>query len=139
MRLGRRGAADMTVGIAGDGKGSGLAYVRTDLDAARVLRVPFSYTPVADADGLEVLYAGMSAVCATIRRMGFRRVRIGVEAKLLRTLRKGEDLPRSLSFPYVRLGCALNAFASVQLREAQARDADLIARANSELAMRIAA
>ena len=129
----------MSVGIAGDPEGSGLAYLRMDVDGGRVVRVPFSYRPLPDAEGLEIQYAGMAAVCTTIRRMGFQRVRIGADAKFLRTLRESKELPRSMSFPYVRLGCALNAFASVELHEARPRDADLVARANSELAMRIAA
>jgi hypothetical protein len=80
----------------------------------------------------EVGYAALTAVAAMLAERKITKVhfRIG-DAELVRDLSKHRDVPAPLVLPYVRLGCALNRFASFVLDAGE--DADLDGRARAEV------
>lgn len=133
-------AIHAAVGYAADDAGNGVAYVRIMLQEPRVLRVAFRVQRQPALLDREVGYAALTAVCETLRRRGFERVRFLIDDAHLRTdLRRRDNLPLPLALPYVRLGCALNQFRRYEIAAMPAGDADLAARARSEVALHVAA
>lgn len=136
------GTARASVGYAADDAGNGVAYARIHLreGGPRVLRVPFRVQRQPALSGREVGYAALTAVCAATRRRGIERVRFAIDdPDLIADLRRHDAVPPALAMPYVRLGCALNQFRKYEIAELPATDADLGARARSEVALHVAA
>ena len=133
-------AVHAAVGYAADDAGNGVAYARIMLKAPRVLRVAFRVQRQPALLDREVGYAALTAVCQALRRGGFERVRLLIDdAQLRADLRKRDNVPSPLALPYVRLGCALNQFRRYEIAAMPASDADLAARARSEVALHVAA
>jgi len=133
-------AVNAAVGYAADDAGNGVAYARIMLQAPRVLRVAFRVQRQPALLDREVGYAALTAVCETLRRRGVERVRFLIDdAQLRADLRKRDNVPPALALPYVRLGCALNQFRRYEIGAMPASDADLAARARSEVALHVAA
>jgi len=131
-----------SVGYAADDAGNGVAYVRIVFKEGgpRVLRVAFRVQRQPALSDREVGYAALAAVCSALRRRGIDFVRFAIDDQpLIADLGKRENVPPPLALPYVRLGCALNQFRRVEIAELPASDADLSARARSEVAMHVAA
>jgi hypothetical protein len=134
-------AVNAAVGYAADDAGNGVAYARIMLQEPRVLRVAFRVQRQPALLDREVGYAALTAVCETLRRRGFERMRFLIDDAHLRTdlRRRDDNLPPPLALPYVRLGCALNQFREYEIAAMPASDADLAARARSEVALHVAA
>ena len=134
--------ARASVGYAADDAGNGVAYVRVVFKEGgpRVLRVAFGVQRQPALSGREVGYAALTAVSSALRRRGIELVRFAIDDRaLIAELGKRENVPPPLALPYVRLGCALNQFRRFEIAELPASDADLTARARSEVALHVAA
>lgn len=136
---------DAAVGYAADDAGNGVAYVRIASQsggerAARVMRVAFNAVRHAALQDREIGYAALTTICETLLRRGVDRVRFFVDdAQLVADLHERDEIPSALALPYVRLGCALNRFRRYEIAALPASDADLTARARSEVALHVAA
>ncbi|HTX59763.1 MAG TPA: hypothetical protein VMH02_08775 [Verrucomicrobiae bacterium] len=125
------------VGYAADERGWGVAYARL-ADGDRLLRVAF---PVRRVDGSEreVGYAALAAVAHALRERQAGAVCLTIaDRDLVDDVNGRRDLPEAVVLPYVRLRCALNAFAAVELRTGD-QAGDLTQRARAEVALHVAA
>lgn len=137
MRMRERPSAiDARLGYAADRNGRGIAYVRLGSAAGeRLVRVPFRVQRFAGLDAREVGYAALTAVAALLQDRGLTDAAFHVsDEQFVGDVNEHRDVPLVLVIPYVRLGCALNRFASFRL--ACSPDAeDLVQRARAEVAL----
>jgi hypothetical protein len=132
---------NVAAGFAADAEGNGIAYVRLgENGAGRMLRVPFTVKRYPALLEREVGYAGLKAICASLRRRGVERVSLSLDdSRLASDLREHHEVPTALALAYVRVRCALNQFREYEIAEPETRENDLTARARSEVAMHVAA
>lgn len=129
---------EVTVGFAADEAGRGVAYAATGTRG--VLRLPFTVRRLPALRGREVAYAAATAVAEALRRRGCERALFRIDDPWLSCdLRDRPALPRALTMPYVRLGCALNRFAAYRVEPGNAAARDLTARARGDVALNVAA
>ena len=131
------GVIDAAVGFAG-ANGRGVAYARLSSNGAEhLLRVPFRFG--ASCDERQIGFAALTALAATLRRRGLRRVYFALEDReLLDDIAAHENLKESLALPYVRLRCAFNALDEVTTSYSPDAN-DLTQRAKAEVAFLTAA
>jgi len=136
-----KGFTDAATGFAADAHGNGVAYTRLMLRGTpRVLRVPFTLKRYPALLDREVGYAALAAVAGALGRRGIERPRFLVgDTQLVRDLAEHRDVPAALMLAYVRLRCALNQFKEYDIAVSVAGENDLTARAQSEVAMHVAA
>lgn len=136
-----KGFTDAATGFAADAHGNGVAYTRLMLRGTpRVLRVPFTLKRYPALLDREVGYAALAAVAGALGRRGIERPRFLVgDTQLVRDLAEHRDVPAALMLAYVRLRCALNQFKKYDIAVSVAGESDLTARAQSEVAMHVAA
>jgi hypothetical protein len=129
-----------TVGFAADASGEGVAYARLKgIRGEGLVRVPFGVKRYPALLEREIGYAALTAVAVHLRKRGVVQIDVAVDdSQLAADLRERRDVPEALSMAYVRLGCALNAFADYRLVDADGAS-DLTARAKAEVAMHVAA
>ncbi|HTV74905.1 MAG TPA: hypothetical protein VME66_14500 [Candidatus Acidoferrales bacterium] len=127
------------LGYAADARGAGIAYARLQARAGeRLVRVAFRAQRYPGLDGREIGYAALTAVATMLRERGVDRAMFSLaDAELVADHAERRDVPPPLVLPYVRLGCALNRFASHELQVGG--ELDLEARARAELAFTTAA
>ncbi len=138
-------AIDAHLGYAADRHGRGVAYARLvrrqaeDGAGERLLRVPFRAQRFAGLDGREVGYAALAAVADLLHDRGVTVASFNlIDGQLIADVNEHRDVPLPLVIPYVRLGCALNRFASYSL-QASSDAEDLAQRARAEVALHEAA
>ena len=136
--------ATATLAFAATPAGGGIAYVAVREADARdetLVRVSFRCPPLPALRGRDIAYAATEAVATYLLAHGFRRVVLALDdTSLARDLAEHAPLPVALTMPYVRLRCALNRFAYVDLRAIDDRSTrDLGARARAEVALAVAA
>ena len=137
MKTRRQTLKHVSIAFAANPRGAGIAYVRT-ADGSP-LRVAFRVERCPALLGHEVGYAALLAVAAVLRSKGVRAVRIGVsDLRVVDDLAERRALPKALALPYVRLRCALNAFARAEVVAVPA-DEELAARARAEVELAVAA
>jgi hypothetical protein len=127
------------VGYAADDLGNGIAYARlVSRTGERLVRVAFRVKRFEGLGGREIGYAALSAVASMLAERGMPAVTFSVpDGELALDVAEHRDVPSPLVIPYVRLGCALNRFASFGIERGE--DADLDARARAELFIHSAA
>lgn len=133
-----------TLGFAASSAGDGVAYVAlvgADDRNETLVRVAFRCRPLPALRGRDIAYAATEAVAAHLHRRGIRSVALAFDdASLERDLIEHASVPATLTIPYVRLRCALNRFARVDLRAIDdGSTRDLGARARAEVALAVAA
>jgi hypothetical protein len=121
------------LGSAADDLGNGIAYARLlTRTGERLVRVAFRVKRFAGLGGREVGYAALTSVATMLAERGINAVAFHVpDGELALDLAQRRDVPAPLVIPYVRLGCALNRFASFAIERGE--DPDLDGRARAEL------
>jgi hypothetical protein len=127
------------LGYAADDLGNGIAYARLSTRTGeRLVRVAFRVKRCEALNGREIGYAALEAVAGMLRERGVSRARFSVnDPELVADVVQRRRVPPPLVIPYVRLGCALNRFASFALETGE--DPDLDGRARAELLLYFAA
>jgi hypothetical protein len=127
------------VGFAADVPGNGIAYARLQTRTGeRLVRVAFRVKRFDGLGGREIGYAALTAVATMLAQRGVSSVTFSVpDAELVQDLTQRRDVPPPLVIPYVRLGCALNRFASFAIERGE--DPDLDGRTRAELFITTAA
>lgn len=127
------------LGYAADDLGNGIAYARlATRTGERLVRVAFRVKRLAGLGGREVAYGALAAVASMLAERGVKSVRLHIpDEELVLDVMEHRDVAPALVIPYVRLGCALNRFASYTVVHGE--DPDLDARARAELFINSAA
>jgi hypothetical protein len=136
-----KGLLSVAAGFAADHQGNGVVYARVgERPGAPFLRIQFTVKRYPALLEREIGYAALTALCAALRRRGVERVRLNLDdERLIGDLREHREVPAPLTLAYVRLGCALNQFASYEISGPSAGESDLTARARTEVSMHAAA
>ncbi len=137
-----RMSATVAIGYAADAAGNGIVHAAlSDGRAASAMRVPFRVRPLAACDGAEVGFAAIAAVAAALKARGFARVRIRIADETTAAFVAGRlPVPPALAMPYVKVRCALHAFAAHRVEHAERVETDdLEARARADARLRLAA
>ena len=137
-----RPAADIALGFAADGRGTGVAFATIATGTARsTVRLGFRFKPLAALEGKEAGYAAVAALAAHIKARGFGRIRVRVaDAGLAAELSGQRNVGPALGMAYVKTRCALYAFTSARIEAGEAVEiADLQARARAEVSLTVAA
>ena len=137
-----RPAADIALGFAADGRGTGVAYATIATGTSRsTVRLGFRFKPLAALDGKEAGYAAVAAAAAHAKTRGFGRIRVRIaDAGLAAELSGVRSVGPALGMAYVKTRCALHAFASARIEAGEAVEvADLQSRAQAEVSLTVAA
>jgi hypothetical protein len=139
-RFGRK--AQVAVGYAADGTGSGVACARVVEGAwERSLRVPFAVRRLPALLGRDVAYAALTAVADEVRRSGVVEAEFMIDdERVAADVSQRRTLPGPLAMPYVRLRCTLNRFRLAAIHAASNPvTRDLAEAARTELGLLVAA
>jgi hypothetical protein len=132
-------ALEAQVAYAADRCGAGVAYARLIVGSSQtLLRIVFRVGLPAPFPDRAIAYAALIAVTRALRKRGCREVCFVLEdAEFVNEIATGSGVRESLTLPYVRLRCALNALATFEVRPGPAED--LAQRARAEVALNVAA
>lgn len=133
------GSSEVAIGYAAGPTGSGVAYASLGRAGGDdVLRLPFRIAGLCARVERAASYAALAAVAQALHKRGVARVRFVLpDEEFVDEVTSRGEVPEHLVMPYVRLRCALNAFAMYEIISG-ATD-DLTQRARAEVALNQAA
>jgi len=130
---------EVAAGYAAGARGAGVAYARFSGDGLQnVLRVDFRVSAPRECRDRAAGYAALTAIVRALCKRGIRAVRFIVgDAEFAKEVATGRHVDERLAIPYVRLRCAMNSLADVDV-QAGTTD-ELTQRARAEAALNVAA
>ena len=140
MRVTRESSlVEVATGYAADARGTGVAYARVSGNGQlKVWRFGFRVNAPRECRDRAAGYAALTALVRALFKRGIRTARFVIgDEELAREITTGRQVDERLTLPYVRLRCAMNSLANLDV-QAGATD-DLTQRARAEAALNVAA
>ena len=130
---------EVVAGYAAGAQGAGVAYAHVCGDGRqKVLRLDFRVSAPRECYDRAAGYAALTAIVRALCKQGIRAVRFVIgDAEFAREITTGRRVDERLAIPYVRLRCAMNSLANVDVQAGSVDD--LTQRARAEAALNVAA